>query len=102
MTLATHAMREMETKSFSTSYGSDFLSAGSDAKPVAVASNNVYPSGAAFFAISIPMIPLAPERLSTTTCCFICSASLPATIRARISGEPPGGEGTRKRIGLVG
>src|SRR5688572_12793786 len=48
------------------------------------------------------MIPLAPPRLSTTTCCPSCSVSFWLTIRARMSGEPPGGEGTMKRIGFVG
>jgi hypothetical protein len=40
------------------------------------------------------MTPLAPGRLSTTTCWPSAAESLAATIRAIVSLPPPGGNGT--------
>ena len=59
-------------------------------------------SGGARLAISTPTMPLAPERLSTTNCCFMSSVSRDESMRATMSGEPPGGGGTRKRTGRAG
>jgi len=62
----------------------------------------VYPSGFALLAISMPITPAAPARLSNTTCCPITSASLVPTIRLKVSTELPGALGTIIRIGRVG
>src|SRR5512143_2468623 len=48
------------------------------------------------------MLPPAPGRLSTMTCCPHASVSFCPTSRARMSVAPPGGNGTTIRIGLVG
>src|SRR5450759_2503449 len=48
------------------------------------------------------MVPPAPGRLSTTTCCFQFSVSFCAMKRAVISGTPPGVKPTTMRIGLPG
>src|ERR1700693_1190666 len=48
------------------------------------------------------MIPLAPERLSTTTCWLNASARLELTIRASISVPAPAPNGTIRRIGRLG
>src|SRR5512134_3010987 len=50
----------------------------------------------------MPMLPPAPLRLSTTTCCFQASVSLCATRRATSSVGPAGGNGTIARIGREG
>src|SRR4051812_46997163 len=62
----------------------------------------VYPSGAAFATSSVPMMPFAPPRLSTTTCAPSASAIPGATVRATISTTPPGGKPTTKRSGFAG
>ena len=46
--------------------------------------------------------PLAPVRLSTTTCWPRNSESLGATMRAVMSVPPPGEKGEMKRTGLDG
>src|SRR5215831_17119945 len=48
------------------------------------------------------MMPPAPPRLSTMTCCLSCSESICASGRATMSVGPPGGKGTTSRTGLVG
>src|SRR5262245_56473 len=48
------------------------------------------------------MVPLAPDRLSTTTCCPKRSPRRCATIRATTSLAVPGGKGATKRIGRTG
>ena len=50
----------------------------------------------------MPMLPPAPLRLSTTTCCFHASVSLCPTRRATSSVGPIGGNGTINRIGRDG
>src|SRR5262249_32496683 len=52
--------------------------------------------------ISAPMMPLAPPRLSTTSCCPSRSVSRAARKRPRMSLLPPGGNGITQRMGLVG
>ena len=53
-------------------------------------------------AISTPIVPLAPARLSVTTVCPHASPSLSAIVRAVISVPPPGANGTINRIGFAG
>src|SRR3989304_2988951 len=48
------------------------------------------------------MIPAAPGRLSTTTCCFQLSASFCEIRRVETSGVLPGVKPTTMRIGLLG
>src|SRR5688572_20069959 len=62
----------------------------------------VWPSGAALAASSVPIIALAPPRLSTTTCWPRRSGKREATIRPTVSTAPPGGNGAIKRTGRVG
>src|SRR6266700_2565850 len=52
--------------------------------------------------MSVPMLPPAPGRLSTITCCATRSESFCAIDRAMIWVPPPGGKATTKRIGLAG
>ncbi|MNU02435.1 hypothetical protein D3C72_2461390 [compost metagenome] len=52
--------------------------------------------------MSVPMMPLAPGRFSTTTDCFSASPSFCEIRRATTSVPPPGGNGTTMRIGLLG
>jgi hypothetical protein len=47
-------------------------------------------------------LPLAPGRLSATTDCPICSATLAATSRPTMSVGPPGGNGMIMRMDLEG
>jgi hypothetical protein len=53
-------------------------------------------------AIAVPMLPPAPGRLSTITCCPMALVRRFATIRASASVDPPGGHGTIKRIVRLG
>jgi hypothetical protein len=48
------------------------------------------------------MVPPAPPRFSTTTCCFSASESFCAMGRAKMSVEPPGGKGTTSLMGFEG
>src|SRR6185436_9932966 len=48
------------------------------------------------------MFPEAPALFSTTTGCPIERESLSATVRARMSVEPPGAHGTTSLTGLSG
>jgi hypothetical protein len=48
------------------------------------------------------MLPLAPARLSTTTCWPHTSLSFCETTRATMSVAPPGENGTITRTGFVG
>ena len=65
--------------------------------------SSVCPSGVDFETMSVPMVPAAPGRLSTTTCWRICSASFGPRRRAVMSlGLAPGGNGTTIRIGRFG
>jgi hypothetical protein len=62
----------------------------------------VWLSGRAFAAISSPIDPVPPARLSTTTFCPHSALSFCATARVVISPPPPGAIGTMKRTGLAG
>jgi hypothetical protein len=64
--------------------------------------SSVWPSGGAFATRSMPMLPPAPARLSTTTAWPHFSDSFWPTIRASASDAPPGACGTTRRTGLVG
>src|SRR6185295_9064829 len=48
------------------------------------------------------MFWLPPVRFSTTTGCDHAAGSAWASVRASVSGEPPGGSGTMIRIGRSG
>jgi len=52
--------------------------------------------------LSVPMMPDAPVRLSTTTFAPQDEANLSASMRAVTSDAPPGGNGTTMRIGRAG
>src|SRR5258708_38731748 len=77
------------SKSFTGAKGRLRLSAGLVANEVAVGSK-VYPSGADLAAISAPMLPVAPGRLSVTTADFQRPTSLGPRTRDRISAPVPG------------
>src|SRR4029078_43629 len=53
-------------------------------------------------AASMPMVPPAPVRFSTSTCCPIVSDMRSPRDRAMKSIAPPGASGTMKRMGLAG
>jgi hypothetical protein len=65
-------------------------------------SMSVYPSAGDFAAISEPIVPPEPPRLSTMICCPHASLIFWPIDRANISPELPGVYGTMKRIGFVG
>src|SRR6185503_2704760 len=67
-----------------------------------VAMNSVWPSGSALAATSVPIVPLAPARFSTTTPCPHASCSFAPTTRATMSVPPPGGKATMIFTGFVG
>src|SRR6185503_6051194 len=67
-----------------------------------VAMKSVWPSGSARAAASVPIVPLAPARFSTTTGWPQRSARRGARSRATMSVPPPGGNATMIRIGLLG
>src|SRR5688572_23518907 len=48
------------------------------------------------------MLPCAPARFSTITCCVHSSPSFTARMRPSASVPPPGGNGTIRRTGLSG
>src|SRR5690606_19095632 len=62
----------------------------------------VYPSGADFATLSVPIFPPAPGLFSTITDCFNESLIICATIRPITSAGPPAGKGTTSLIGLDG
>src|SRR5712691_10982102 len=64
--------------------------------------SSVWPSAADFATNSPARLPLPPTRFSTTTGCPSASPSLGAMRCATMSGPPPGGIGTSRRIGFVG
>ena len=53
-------------------------------------------------ATSVPMMPLAPGRVSITTCWPHCSVIFCPSMRAIVSDVPPGDQGTIMRIGFDG
>src|SRR3979490_3273186 len=64
--------------------------------------SSVWPSEGDFATSSPARLPLPPTRFSTTTGWPAASPSLGAIRRATMSGPPPGGIGTSRRMGLVG
>ncbi len=64
--------------------------------------SKVYPSGGDFATASAPMVPPAPPRFSTTTGWPSASESLCAMGRAKMSVDPPGGNGTTSFSGFEG
>jgi hypothetical protein len=67
-----------------------------------MANSSVPPSGGAFSANSVPILVLAPGRLSTTNGCPSFSDSHCPIKRATMSGEPPAPVATIKRTGRAG
>jgi hypothetical protein len=67
-----------------------------------MATNNVYPSGAARAASCAPMMVLPPGRLSTITGTFQLSVILAASVRDTMSVPPPGANGTMIWIWRLG
>src|SRR5258706_13535089 len=65
-------------------------------------STTVYPSGGDLATSSTPIMPPAPPRLSTTTCCPSCEDSLGAMMREVISVPPPGANGLTHLIACCG
>src|SRR6187455_733229 len=63
---------------------------------------SVYPSGGAFFAASVPMMPPAPGLFSTRKVCPIDLVKESATRRATMSVADPGVKATMILTGLVG
>src|SRR5712691_2707816 len=64
--------------------------------------SSVWPSDGDFATSSPARLPLPPTRFSTTTAWPSASPSLGAIRRATMSGPPPGGIGTSRRIGRDG
>src|SRR5687767_15951185 len=64
--------------------------------------SSVWPSGVASATIFVPIVPPAPGRLSTTTCCPRSSESLTDRMRAMMSGWPPEVKPVVRRTGRVG
>src|SRR5688500_8125645 len=64
--------------------------------------SSVWPSGGVLAAISAPILPPAPGRLSTTACWPHASVSFWPTMRESRSAAPPGGKGTMIRMGRTG
>ena len=90
------------TKSFNASYGGLRDRWGLMTCELEDVISNVYPSGAALATISEPIMPPAPDRLSTTTCWPHAAESFCAMVRANKSVPPPGGKGAMTRIGRTG
>src|SRR5258706_6858385 len=67
-----------------------------------VASTSVWPSGSDFATASVPRLPLAPGRASTSTGWPRPAASFSFSVRAIRSTMPPAGNGTMMRSGLEG
>ena len=65
-----------------------------------VAITSMWPSGGALATASAPMLPPAPGLLSTTTGWPRLAFS--EKVRARMSGAPPGGKVTTRRMGWRG
>ena len=53
--------------------------------------SSVQPSGGAFTTATVPMLPVAPPRFSTTTDFFSAASSRSATTRVATSVAPPAG-----------
>src|SRR6218665_786981 len=68
----------------------------------AAPSTSVWPSAGARAASAMPMLPLAPLRLSTTKDWPSTACRRSAMARATMSVAPPGGKGTISRTGRVG
>src|SRR5882762_3784375 len=64
--------------------------------------SSVWPSDGDFATNSPARLPFPPTRFSTTTGWPSASVSLGAIRRATMSGPPPGGIGTSRRMGFVG
>ena len=62
----------------------------------------VVPSGAALATASVPRLPLAPGRLSTTNDCLDFACSRSPISRMMMSGVAPAANGTTIRTGLAG
>lgn len=86
------------TKLFTGSYGT-FLNRLPLVTKVLAIINRVWPSGAARAATWVPILPLAPGLLSTTTGWPQCRVSSAPSARARISMPVPGLYGTMMVIG---
>ena len=67
-----------------------------------VAMPMVYPSGAAWAMLSVPIRPPAPALLSTTTGWPSVLRRPSAITRATMSVEPPAAKGTMSLTGLLG
>ena len=80
-------------KSLIGSYGTFLYSTGLTVNGPLLPISKVWPSGAAFATISVPMPPFAPGRLSTITDCPSASVSFWAMVRVKISPAPPATEG---------
>src|SRR6218665_825898 len=65
-------------------------------------STSVWPSAGARAASAMPMLPLAPLRLSTTKGWPSTACRRSAMARATMSVAPPGGKGTISRTGRLG
>jgi len=62
----------------------------------------VAPSGGDFAVRSAATVLPAPGRFSTTNCCPSAAVHFAASMRAKVSGLPPGASPTRTRTGFCG
>src|SRR5450759_1533672 len=69
---------------------------------ILVVISSVWPSGADFATVSVPMRALAPGRFSTTNCWPVLAVMRCARLRAMMSVPPPGANGTISLTARVG
>src|SRR5262245_62380680 len=70
--------------------------------PLDELNSSVYPSGLDFATMFMPIVPVAPARLSITVVIPRFSPSACPKTRARVSLRPPAANGTTRRTGLDG
>jgi hypothetical protein len=89
------ATRATGAKSVVTSNGTSLFSHLEIVAELSI-SSSVWPSGAALATDSVPTVPPAPVRFSTTTFCLSRSCSFSATSRPIASTPPPAAIGTTR------
>jgi len=67
-----------------------------------IPTSSVLPSAGALATASVPMLPPAPVRFSTTNGCPMDSCSAAPSVRPTMSGVDPGGNGTTSLTGREG
>ena len=102
MVFSTKASSAIAVKSSTPSKGMSRIKAAFIACVLIVANSSAWPSGAARATAAEPILPEAPERFSTTTGWPSAWRSGSARVRARMSVDPPGAQGTVMVTGRFG